>query len=58
VNELFYSNKKAYENYLSDMMKQTLLEQLRMQRTFIAIQWRNDILNYFVKFLLLLFVIN
>jgi hypothetical protein len=30
-------------------MKQTLLEQLRIQSTFIAIQWRNDILDYFVR---------
>ncbi len=44
---------KAYENYLSDMMKQSLLEQLRMQSTFIAIQWRNDILDYFVSFMIM-----
>lgn len=41
---------KAYENYLSDMMKQALLDQLRIQSTFAAIQWRKDILEYFVSY--------
>jgi hypothetical protein len=31
------------------MMKQVLLEQFRIQSTFITIQWRNDILDYFVS---------
>ncbi len=47
--DLFSYKIKAYENYLSDMMKQSLLEQLRIQSTFMAIQWRNDILDYFVS---------
>ena len=46
---LYNNETKAYENYLSDMMKQSLFDQLRIQSTFSAIQWRNDILNYFVN---------
>lgn len=30
-------------------MKQSLLEQLRSQSTFLAMQWRSDILDYFVS---------
>ena len=30
------------------MMKQSLLEQLRSQSTFVAMQWRTDIFDYFV----------
>ena len=30
-------------------MKRSLYEQLRIQKTFLTIQWRNDILNYFVS---------
>ncbi|CAF4053590.1 unnamed protein product [Adineta steineri] len=45
----FLRDIKAYENYLSDMMKQLLFEQLRIQSTFNSIQWKDDILNYFLK---------
>ncbi|UJR26754.1 hypothetical protein I4U23_008069 [Adineta vaga] len=40
---------RAYDNSLSDMMKQSLLEQLRAQSTFIALHWRDDIFEYFLK---------
>ena len=30
-------------------MKQSLLEQLRSKSTFLAMQWRSDILDYFVS---------
>ncbi|CAF1300649.1 unnamed protein product [Adineta steineri] len=45
----FLRDIKAYENYLSDMMKQLLFEQLRLQSTFSSIQWKDNILNYFLK---------
>lgn len=30
-------------------MKQSLLEQLQSQSTYLAMQWRNDIFDYFVS---------
>ena len=42
-------SSKAYASYSSDMMKRSLLEQLRARSTFAAIQWRVDILDYFVR---------
>ncbi|CAF3243817.1 unnamed protein product [Rotaria socialis] len=45
----FSRDIKTYGNYLSDIMKQSLLEQFRMQSIFSGIRWRNDILNYIVK---------
>ncbi|CAF3437861.1 unnamed protein product [Rotaria socialis] len=45
----FSRDIKTYGNYLSDIMKQSLLEQFRMQSIFSGIQWRNDILNYILK---------
>ncbi|CAF1231595.1 unnamed protein product [Rotaria magnacalcarata] len=45
----FSRDIKAYGNYLSDIMKQSLLEQFRIQSIFNSIQWRTDILNYIVK---------
>ncbi|CAF1054959.1 unnamed protein product [Rotaria sordida] len=57
TNEINYCNLigffsrdiRAYENYLSDIMKKSLLEQFRIQSIFSSIQWRNDILNYILK---------
>ncbi|CAF4564540.1 unnamed protein product [Rotaria sp. Silwood1] len=45
----FSRDIRAYENYLSDMMKKSLLEQFRMQSIFSSIQWRNDILDFILK---------
>jgi hypothetical protein len=39
---------QAYINYLSDTMKQSLLDHFRLQSIFLAMQWRHDIVNYFV----------
>ncbi|CAF2857682.1 unnamed protein product [Rotaria sp. Silwood2] len=45
----FSRDIRAYENYLSDIMKKSLLEQFRVQSIFSSIQWRNDILDYILK---------
>lgn len=46
---MFKMFNKAYESYLSEIMKQSLLEQFRLQPTFNSILWRNDIFDYFVS---------
>ncbi|CAF0732703.1 unnamed protein product [Adineta ricciae] len=45
----FRRDLQVYTNYLSDILKQSLLEQLRAQSTFAVLYWRNDIIEYFLK---------
>ncbi|CAF0732606.1 unnamed protein product [Adineta ricciae] len=45
----FRRDIQVYTNYLSDIMKQSLLEQLRTKSTFTVLYWRNDIVEYFLK---------